>query len=311
MKPPTFFELNALTSPFQQIVDTYGIPRYKEINPALFTVISFPFFFGLMFGDVGHGFIVLLLGIILLATVKDKNSPLYHLKYLIFLNGIFATYCGFIYSEWFANAFAFLPSCYDIESKTFAKKSPDCVYPFGLDYIWYISENETAFLNSFKMKFSIIIGVIQMLFGTILKAMNGAYFGKWEDVIFEAIPQFLFMFVTFGYMSAAIIIKWLTNWDGRESVSIIQVFINFMGVKEPLFGDGSVQDTMQKVFLIICVVCFIMMLFFKPFIVYFREKKKNKKLEKDYKMNHGSDDSNSHEKILSENIKNFILIFYF
>lgn len=299
-KPPTYFELNALTAPFQEIVDTYGVPRYKEVNPGLFTVISFPFFFGLMFGDVGHGSIVLILGIIMLALCKDPKSPLYKMKYLVFLNGIFATYCGFIYSEWFANAFAFFPSCYDVKSPTFAIKSKGCVYPFGLDYIWYISENETSFLNSFKMKFSIIIGVVQMLFGTILRASNGIYFGKWEDVVFEAIPQFLFMLVTFGYMSVAIIIKWLTNWDGRESVSIIQVFINFMSVEQPLYGDGQLQDTLQKIFLVICVICFFMMLCFKPCIVFFRQKKENQSKSEKYRTRNNSEGSDSADKILSK-----------
>ena len=299
-QPPTYFELNALTSPFQQIVNTYGVPRYKEVNPALFTVISFPFFFGLMFGDVGHGTIVLVLGLIMLCTAKDPDSPLFHLKYLVFLSGLFATYCGFIYSEWFANAFALFPSCYDIDSATYAKKSADCMYPWGIDYIWYISENETSFLNSFKMKFSIIIGVTQMLFGSLLRGANGVHFGKWEDVVFEAIPQFLFMLVTFGYMSVAIIIKWLTNWDGREAVSIIQVFINFTSVQDPLFGDGTLQGTLQTIFLIICVVCFVMMLFFKPFIVYFRQKKEIKNRKEAYIINRKSYDSDSNEKILSK-----------
>ena len=311
-KAPTYFELNALTAPFQQIVDTYGIPRYKEVNPAIFTIISFPFFFGLMFGDVGHGTIVLILGIILLITQKDKNDPLYNLKYLIFLNGIFATYCGFIYSEWFANAFAFLPSCYDVKSPTYAIKKPNCVFPFGLDYIWYISENETAFLNSFKMKFSIIIGVVQMMFGIVLKGANGIYFGKWEDVVFEAIPQFLFMLVTFGYMSITIIIKWLTNWDGRESISIIQVFINFTSVEEPLYGDGKLQGSLQMIFLITCVICFVLMMFFKPFIVYFRDKKQREKNVAEYKMKRNNSDSDSHENILSKNLYFLIdFIFYF
>ena len=40
-------------------MDTYGVPNYKEANPGLFTCFTFPFLFGMMFGDVGHGLILL------------------------------------------------------------------------------------------------------------------------------------------------------------------------------------------------------------------------------------------------------------
>jgi V-type H+-transporting ATPase subunit a len=36
----------------------------------------------------------------------------------------------------------------------------DCIYPFGFDPKWYVSLNELSFLNSFKMKFAVIIGVL-------------------------------------------------------------------------------------------------------------------------------------------------------
>ena len=62
-----------------------------------------------------------------------------------------------------------------------------------------------------------------MLFGIMLKGVNGVYFGKYEDLFFEAIPQFLFLLVTFGYMSLLIILKWLTDFTGVDKpISIIQ-----------------------------------------------------------------------------------------
>ena len=65
-KPPTYFATNSFTDAFQEFVNTYGVPRYKEANPALFTAATFPFLFGVMYGDVGHGLCLTLFGVCLI-----------------------------------------------------------------------------------------------------------------------------------------------------------------------------------------------------------------------------------------------------
>jgi V-type H+-transporting ATPase subunit a len=67
VKPPTMFKNNDFTIVFQEIVNTYGIPSYKEANPAVFTIVTFPFLYGVMFGDIGHGFILFMCGFLLCA----------------------------------------------------------------------------------------------------------------------------------------------------------------------------------------------------------------------------------------------------
>jgi len=107
IKPPTFIKTNDFTFVFQEIVNTYGIPMHKEINPAVFAIVTFPFLFGVMFGDVGHGFLWLLVGIILcLLNGKMKNNPamegILMMRYILLMMGFFAMFNGLIYNEFFA-----------------------------------------------------------------------------------------------------------------------------------------------------------------------------------------------------------------
>ena len=58
--PPTCLPSSKFTDGFQALVNTYGVPRYREINPGAFAIVLFPFLFAIMFGDLGHGFVLLL-----------------------------------------------------------------------------------------------------------------------------------------------------------------------------------------------------------------------------------------------------------
>lgn len=85
--------------------------------------------------------------------------------------GFFSTYCGFIYNEYFSLSLNIFGSCYDI-GQTQATLTEGCVYPFGVDPVWSISENQLQFTNSLKMKIAVIIAVVHMTLGLFLKAAN-------------------------------------------------------------------------------------------------------------------------------------------
>ena len=73
LSPPTYFATNDFSRVFQIMVDTYGVAKYREANPAFLTSITFPFFFGVMFGDIGHGSLLLVFGLILTQMKQVKN----------------------------------------------------------------------------------------------------------------------------------------------------------------------------------------------------------------------------------------------
>ncbi len=57
-----------------------------------------------------------------------------------------------------------------------ADQREDCRYRVGLDPIWRIASNEVHFTNSLKMKLSVILGILHMLFGLLLKGLNTLHF---------------------------------------------------------------------------------------------------------------------------------------
>lgn len=76
--------------------------------------------------------------------------------------------------------------------------------------------NKISFTNSLKMKFSVIIGIIQMVFGLMLSLLNHLFFGKLISVFFEFIPQIIFLTFIFVYLCVMIFIKWI-KFSGAPS----------------------------------------------------------------------------------------------
>ena len=102
------------------------------------------------------------------------------------------------------------------------------MYSFGVDPVWGVAENSLNYINSLKMKISVIIGVVHMTLGVLVKATNSLYFKRKVEFWFEFLPQLLFLVLVFGYMDFLIIFKWLKDWgfDNPHAPSIITTMIN-------------------------------------------------------------------------------------
>jgi len=99
---PTMYRTNEFTWAFQEIVNTYGIPTYKEVNPAVFTIVSFPFLFGVMFGDIMHGTLLFVFASYLCLSKREHGTlaaQLAPIRYLFLLMGVFAIFNGLIYND--------------------------------------------------------------------------------------------------------------------------------------------------------------------------------------------------------------------
>jgi len=87
--------------PFQQLVTTYARPLYEEVDPTFLTALTFPFLFGAMFGDVGQGVLIALLGALLASRKIQALRSLAGLGELVTACGLAATLFGFLYGSAF------------------------------------------------------------------------------------------------------------------------------------------------------------------------------------------------------------------
>ncbi|RPJ51668.1 MAG: hypothetical protein EHM21_02170 [Chloroflexi bacterium] len=87
--------------PFQQVVMAYGRPRYDEIDPTVLIAITFPLLFGAMFGDVGQGLVLAIMGWLIANRKIKALSSLSSLGGLIGICGLTAMFFGFLYGSIF------------------------------------------------------------------------------------------------------------------------------------------------------------------------------------------------------------------
>jgi len=87
---------------FELLTDTYGHPQAGEIDPTPILAITYPFMFGLMFGDVGQGAIVAILGFLLYRFARELKLPIQIGKIAGFC-GVSSVIFGFLYGSIFGN----------------------------------------------------------------------------------------------------------------------------------------------------------------------------------------------------------------
>ncbi|KAJ3486243.1 hypothetical protein NLI96_g4381 [Meripilus lineatus] len=283
--PPTFHRTNKFTEGFQTIMDSYGIASYQEVNPGLFAVITFPFLFAVMFGDIGHGFILFLAALYMIARERawakqdlgEITGMFFYGRYIILLMGAFSMYTGLIYNDIFSKTLHLFHSGWDWPegeaNSTITATTNGHTHVFGLDPAWHGADNALLFTNSYKMKMSIVLGVIHMTFALCLQLPNHIRFKRPVDIWANFVPQFLFLQSIFGYLVICILYKWSIDWSTASTAPpsllnmLIQMFLT-PGAVDPDTQLYRGQGTIQVILLLIAFVCVPWMLITKPYIQY-------------------------------------------
>uniref|UniRef100_A0A672ZCS9 V-type proton ATPase subunit a n=1 Tax=Sphaeramia orbicularis TaxID=375764 RepID=A0A672ZCS9_9TELE len=296
--PPTLLRTNKFTSGFQSIVEAYGVGDYREVSPAPYTIITFPFLFAVMFGDLGHGLVMSLFALWMVLTEKTQKkkrssneiwATFFSGRYIILMMGLFSVYTGLIYNDCFSKSLNIFGSGWSVkamftnqQNKTLQNNAllmldPNVSgvfsgpYPFGIDPIWNLAVNRLSFLNSYKMKMSVIIGVIHMTFGVVLSVFNHLHFRQKYNVYVLFLPELLFLLCLFGYLVFMILYKWLAFGarDSSQAPSILIHFINMFVMQgkdiTPLYPG---QTGLQIFLVLVALLSVPVLLLGKPLYLY-------------------------------------------
>ncbi len=100
---------------FQNLTNAFGLPNHREIDPAWFMALGFPIIFGLMFGDIGHGLLLLffaMLGMIAKRRNVDAGEMINYFiqgSGLIAVIALFSVFFGVLYGEFLGIDISYLP----------------------------------------------------------------------------------------------------------------------------------------------------------------------------------------------------------
>jgi len=162
--PPTRILNSRFVKPFEELTKLYGLPKYDEIDPTPFLAITFPIIFGLMFGDVGHG-LVLLIGGLTMGLLIKNGQGMKNVCYIMAACGFGAIIAGLLFGEFFGM---------------------QIFHP-----LWFSPFEGQGNVFNFII-FSLFVGIAQIISGLVIEMANFAVKHQYADALLTSVPKMAF-----------------------------------------------------------------------------------------------------------------------
>jgi V/A-type H+-transporting ATPase subunit I len=199
--PPTRIMHNRFVKPYEEITKLYGLPQYEEVDPTPIIAITFPLIFGLMFGDIGHGLVLLIGGGILGFLIK-RGQSIKNICWILASCGAVAVFTGILFGEFFGKQL-FAP-------------------------LWF-----SPFDNVFTfLIFSLFVGVAQIMSGLILEMTNFFLKRNPIDAVLTSVPKIAF-YSGAVYLLAVYQLNFSAWLNGPILVVLMPIIILILG--KPIF----------------------------------------------------------------------------
>jgi len=221
LKSPTALKNPKIVKPFEFIVKTYGTPSHNEIDPTMFVAITYVLMFGMMFGDVGHGLVLLIAGAIIYFTKKIDLAG------IGIMCGITSIIFGFVYGSVFGNEEVLRP----------------------------LYANPMRNIMTMLIA-SVVFGVIVIMIAMIMNIVNAVRSGKFKDVLFDrnGITGMVFYIGVIIFAVVTLITgKTITSFIFIVCFFILPIVLMFL--KEPLhnlmMGKKALPDKGRGTFFVV------------------------------------------------------------
>lgn len=165
LAPPTKLKNGWFARPFSMFVEMYGTPEYEGIDPTMFVAVTYTLLFGMMFGDVGQGLVLILVGYF---AYKYKGMRLGDVGVRI---GISSTIFGFIYGSVFGNETLLNPLYQTVFG--LSEKPIEVMTSEFIPILLILSVGIGAFLIVFSMCVNIFLQIKNKNMGELFFSQNG------------------------------------------------------------------------------------------------------------------------------------------
>jgi len=246
-KVPVYMKHGAFVKGFEGVVFSYGAPLYGTIDPTPLVAFFFTLLFGIMFGDIGHGFVLFLAGLLIskgprqLAKFKSYSVPLVSI-------GISSMFFGLLFGSVFTNEGLLIG---------ITRKITAFVTGHPMDRILTIMPLAESGGSLMKLLyffgFTVGIGIILISIGLLINIANRLILKKYEQALFSKTGMAgLFMFWYAIYIAVRVLLggKFITLDLVFLLTPVVFIFFGpviwrFIAREKPLLEHGLMTFIME------------------------------------------------------------------
>ena len=181
-EPPIAYKNGSTAEPFELVVDLVGRPKYGTFEPTSLIMITLPLLYGLILGDFGYGFVIVLLALWLRSLPFAKEPMGKNATTVLLWMGIWCMFWGLVFAEGFGfiwdgtgkvmgDASPLIPLYDWTYELTSSFKKSDIGKALGLTHTYVPFHRADSALTDYVL-LSVYIGALHLLLGYIIGFFN-------------------------------------------------------------------------------------------------------------------------------------------